>query len=84
MRRRDFIGAVVAAMLPLAVRAQQSERVRQIAMLSEFSEAQMQPLVVAFRDQLPEYLVCRLWFVHVRHDAELMKQVGVAAVRGTK
>ena len=52
MRRRDFIGAVAAAMLPLAVRAQQSERVRQIAMLSEFSEAQMQPLVVAFRDQL--------------------------------
>jgi len=52
MRRRDFIGAVAAAMLPLAVRAQQSERVRQIAMLSEFSEAQMQPLVAAFRDQL--------------------------------
>ena len=52
MRRRSFLGLAVLAGLPLAVRGQQGERVRQIAMLSEFSEAQMQPLVAAFRDQL--------------------------------
>jgi putative ABC transport system substrate-binding protein len=52
MRRRGFLlltGLVLAA--PLAARGQR-ERVRQIAMLSEFSEAQMQPLVAAFREQL--------------------------------
>jgi putative ABC transport system substrate-binding protein len=52
MRRRDFLGLTASlAGLPFAARAQ-AERVRQIAMLSEFSEAQMQPLVAAFRDQL--------------------------------
>jgi len=53
MRRREFLVAFGGAMAsPLAARAQQGERVRPIAMLSEFSEAQMQPLVAAFRDQL--------------------------------
>jgi putative tryptophan/tyrosine transport system substrate-binding protein len=52
MRRRRFLGlAGLVLIAPLAVRAQR-ERVRQIAMLSEFSEAQMQPLVAAFREQL--------------------------------
>jgi len=51
MTRREFLVAFGGAMAsPLAARAQQG--VRQIAMLSEFSEAQMQPLVAAFRDQL--------------------------------
>src|SRR6476469_335459 len=53
MRRREFLAAFgAAAAWPQAAYAQQSERVRQIGMLSEFSEAQMQPLVTAFRDQL--------------------------------
>ncbi len=52
MRRREFLGLAAAlAGSPFAARAQ-GERVRQIAMLSEFSEAQMQPLVAAFRAQL--------------------------------
>ena len=52
MRRRRFLGlAGLVLIAPLAARAQR-ERVRQIAMLSEFSEAQMQPLVAAFREQL--------------------------------
>jgi putative ABC transport system substrate-binding protein len=53
MRRRAFIlGLGGAAVWPLAARAQQGERVRRIGMLSEFSEAQMQPLISAFRQQL--------------------------------
>ena len=52
MRRREFLGLAVLVGLPVAARAQHSERVQQIAMLSEFSEAQMQPLVAAFRAQL--------------------------------
>jgi putative ABC transport system substrate-binding protein len=64
MRRRRFLGLVLGlvlglagaalAVVPFAARAQQGERVRQIAMLSEFSEAQMQPLVEAFRQQLQQ------------------------------
>ena len=53
MKRREFIVGLGAALTrPLAARAEQGERVRQIAMLSEFSKAQMQPLVAAFSDQL--------------------------------
>jgi Acetamidase/Formamidase family len=52
MRRRTFIaGFAGSAAWPVVARTQQSERVRLIAVLSEFSEAQMQPLVQAFRDQ---------------------------------
>jgi len=58
VRRREFItlagGAAVtsSSLWPLAANAQQADRIRQIAMLSEFSEAQMQPLMAAFRQQL--------------------------------
>jgi putative ABC transport system substrate-binding protein len=53
VRRREFIATLGAALTwPLAAHAQQGERVKQIGMLSEFSEAQMQPLVDAFREQL--------------------------------
>jgi putative tryptophan/tyrosine transport system substrate-binding protein len=53
MRRREVLVAFAGALAsPFAARAQQGEHVRPIAMLSEFSEAQMQPLVAAFRDQL--------------------------------
>jgi putative tryptophan/tyrosine transport system substrate-binding protein len=53
MRRRTFIGRLgAAAAWPIAARAQQLGGVRRIGMLSEFSEPQMQPLVLAFRQQL--------------------------------
>ena len=56
MKRREFIVALggAAAAWPLAARGQQGERVRRIGMLSEFSEAQMQPLIAAFRQQLQQ------------------------------
>jgi hypothetical protein len=56
MRRREFITVIgAAAAWPLAARAQQDARVRRIGMLSEFSEAQMQPMISAFRQQLRQF-----------------------------
>jgi putative ABC transport system substrate-binding protein len=54
MQRRKFMGLVAGAMAasPLRAHSQQPERIRRIAMLSEFSESQMQPLILAFRQQL--------------------------------
>jgi putative ABC transport system substrate-binding protein len=57
IRRRDFItllGGAAMAARPLVARAQQPAAVRRIGMLSEFSEAQMQPLIAAFRQQLQQ------------------------------
>jgi putative tryptophan/tyrosine transport system substrate-binding protein len=57
MKRRAFIAVLAgaAASWPLAARAQQEARVRRIGMLSEFSEAQMQPMISAFRQQLRQF-----------------------------
>jgi putative tryptophan/tyrosine transport system substrate-binding protein len=57
MKRRAFIAGLAgaAASWPLAARAQQEARVRRIGMLSEFSEAQMQPMISAFRQQLRQF-----------------------------
>jgi putative tryptophan/tyrosine transport system substrate-binding protein len=54
MRRRKFMAVAAGAALvaPFSARSQQMERVRRIAMLSEFSEPQMQPLILAFRQEL--------------------------------
>jgi putative ABC transport system substrate-binding protein len=55
VRRRDILGLLAFAAIdsPMA-RAQGANEVRRIGMLSEFSEAQMQPLVAAFRQQLQQ------------------------------
>jgi putative ABC transport system substrate-binding protein len=45
-------GAAVS--VPLAARTQPVERVRRIAMLSEFTEPQMQPQISAFRQQMQQ------------------------------
>ena len=54
MNRREFItllGGVVATW-PVVGWAQRSERIRRVGVLSEFSEAQMKPLIGALREQL--------------------------------
>jgi hypothetical protein len=53
MRRREFIAGLGGTVAwPLMARVQQGDRARRIGMLSEFSEAQMEPLISAFRQQL--------------------------------
>ena len=57
MRRRDFIGGLAgAAALPLAARAQQSDRMRRIALLMSYREGDSEGIqrVTAFRDSLRE------------------------------
>jgi putative ABC transport system substrate-binding protein len=56
MRRRDFITLVggVAAGLPLAARAQQSNKMRRIGVLTALSDSEMRPILTTFREKLKE------------------------------
>jgi putative tryptophan/tyrosine transport system substrate-binding protein len=56
MRRRDFIQLVggTAVAWPFVVRAQQPERMRLVGLLTGFAEADFQPLVKAFKNQLQQ------------------------------
>src|SRR5262249_47461694 len=85
MRRRELLFVMgAAAALPFAGRAQQGERVWRIGMLSEFSEAQMQPLVEAFRDKLQRLgwkaNGCKVDLRFAITDAEQFKTVAAAMV----
>jgi len=54
--RRQFISALGSAVLawPLTAHAQQPAVGRRIAILSDFSELEMQPLIATFREQLQQ------------------------------
>lgn len=57
MRRREFTAGLVACgavSLPLALRAQQADRVHRIGILSGFTEEEMRPLLAAFQHRLLE------------------------------
>jgi putative ABC transport system substrate-binding protein len=82
MRRREFVGLVgVAAAWPLTARAQQTERVRRIGILSSSAESDQmaQSSVAAFREELRklgwmEGRNCEIDIRWAAADLELMKR----------
>src|SRR5438128_10055442 len=86
LKRREFISLAGSVVLsrPFAAQAQQIDGVRRLGMLSEFSEAQMQPLVSAFNQQLqqlgwkPESIKTDLRFAIV--DAAQFQSVAASLV----